>query len=129
MSLNYGFLIRVLSIVPAKKRPKLLHWVLAVSANQLVNSRDQGLLIKHDVRSRDVGTKYARWVKYPLSIFYYNYSSIYGTMFLKIKAKFKRFWNLNPHPLKKNQSKTTAERFRTSNGYHKILGDVKCSDT
>ncbi len=59
--------------------------------NQPVKSRDQGLLIKHDVRSRDVGTKYATWVKYPLSIFYYNYSSMYGTKFLIIKAKFKRF--------------------------------------
>ncbi len=54
-------------------------------------SRCQGLLIKHDVRSRDVGTKYAKWVKYPLSIFYYNYSSMYGTKFIIIKAKFKRF--------------------------------------
>ena len=105
------YLIRVVSIVPAKKRPKLLNWVLAVSVNQPVKSRDQGLLIKHDVRSRDVGTKYAIWVKYPLSIFHYNYSSMYGTMFQKIKAQFKRLWNLNPHPLKKNIVKLPRSGF------------------
>jgi hypothetical protein len=26
---------------------------------------------------------------------------MYGTKFIIIKAKFKQFWNLNPHPLKK----------------------------
>ena len=76
-------------------------------------SRCQGLLIKHDVRSRYVGTKYAIWVKYPLPIFNIITMPNIAQFLLKLNKKIK----------------AAAKRFRTSNGYHKLLGDVKCSNT
>jgi len=91
----------------------------------MVTPRCKGLLIKHDVRSRDFGMKYAIWVKYPLSAFQHNYNNIYGTIFRKVKAKFKRIWNLNTKTAGKNRVKTAAERLRSSPTYMENIRDLK----
>ena len=73
--LNLWYLISVLSIVPPKKKPELCDQALAVSENQIELFRS-GIIDKTvmDEAVNDLGMKYAIWVKYPLSLFHYNYS-------------------------------------------------------
>jgi hypothetical protein len=69
------FLISVLSIVPPKKKPELFNKVLAVSVNQIELFRS-GIIDETvmDEAVDNLGMKYAKWGKYPPSLFHYNYS-------------------------------------------------------
>ena len=46
-------------------------------------------MIRHDVRSRNVGTKYAIWVKYPLPIFNIITMPNIAQFLLKLNKKIK----------------------------------------
>ena len=60
---------------PAEKKPELYDQALAVSENQIVILRS-GIIDKTgmDEAVDNFGMKYAIWVKYPPSLFHYNYS-------------------------------------------------------
>ena len=60
---------------PAKKTELFCDQALAVSENQIELFRS-GIIDKTvmDEAVDDLGMKYAIWVKYPLSLFHYNYS-------------------------------------------------------
>jgi len=72
---NLRYLLSVLSIVPPKKKPELYDQALAVSENQIELLRS-GIIDKTVMYEAvdDFGMKYAIWVKYPPSLFHYNYS-------------------------------------------------------
>jgi hypothetical protein len=75
VSLNCRYLISVLSIVPPKKKPELCNQELAMSENQIEVFRS-GIIDKTVMceAADNFGMKYAIWVKYPSSLFHYNYS-------------------------------------------------------
>ena len=115
---------------PAKKKAKTS--IIEFWPYQLIRwwYLGTGLLIKHDVRSRNVGTKNAIWVKYPLPFFIIISKANIAYLFHKIKKKFsysekkypkndklKRIWNLYPKAFEKSKANATAKRFRTSSTY------------
>ena len=69
------YLVSVLSIVPPKKKPELYDQALAVWENQIELFRS-GIIDKTVMYEAvdNFGMKYAIWVKYPPSLFHYNYS-------------------------------------------------------
>jgi len=69
------YLISVLSIVPPKKKPELCDQELAMSKNQIEEFKS-GIIDKTVMGEAvdNYGMKYAIWVKYPTSLFHYNYS-------------------------------------------------------
>ena len=69
------YLVSVLSIVPPKKKPELYDQALAVSEN-LIEVFKSGIIDKTVMNEAvdNLGMKYAKWVKYPPSLFHYNYS-------------------------------------------------------
>ncbi len=70
LSQFYRYVISVLSIVPPKKKPELYDQALAVPENQIELLRS-GIIDKTVMYEAvdDFGMKYAKWVKYPLSLF------------------------------------------------------------
>ena len=60
---------------PAEKKPELYDQALALSENQIKVSRS-GIIDKTVMNEAvdNLGMKYAIWVKYPPSLFHYNYS-------------------------------------------------------
>ena len=74
-SADYRYLISVLSIVPPKKMQELYDQALAVSENQIKESRS-GIIDKTGMYEAvdNFGMKCAMWVKYRLTLFHYNYN-------------------------------------------------------
>ncbi len=68
--LSWRYVTSVLSIVPPKKKPELYYQALAVSDNQMVIFRC-GIVDKTVMYEAvdNFGMKYAKWVKYPPSLF------------------------------------------------------------